>query len=91
MNRIIEESLSELTVNLHKYADYDDIFTINENDTKNMLVNWVVEEGEDEDDGPKGKKVELTPAQIKEKFKKTYRNKNCINPSQEYLYSEINK
>ena len=30
-----------------------------------------MEDAEDDDDGPKGKKVELTPAQIKEKFKKS--------------------
>jgi hypothetical protein len=29
-----------------------------------------MEDAEDEDEGAKGKKVELTPAQIKEKFKK---------------------
>lgn len=91
MNRILDESLSELTTNLFKYKDYDYIFTINENDTKNMLLNWQMEDAEEEDDGPKGKKVELTPAQIKEKFKKNYRNKHCINPSQDYLYKEINK
>jgi hypothetical protein len=30
-----------------------------------------MEDAEEEDEGPKGKKIELTPAQIKEKFKKS--------------------
>lgn len=91
INRIIDESMKELTENILKYKDYDYIFSIHENDTKTKLSEWEKEEVEDDDDGPKGKKKELTAAEIKDKFKKSYRAQHCINPSQQYLYDEINK